>query len=91
MYLFVEVMFYSEQRKHLPTNGYRPDVIFNAIEHYWGVTFTDLSIEKFDVPTPATIVFSFQDHYQEVVPGQVFMIMEGSHRVGEGKIISIEK
>lgn len=92
MCLFVEVIFYSEQRKHLPANGYRPDAIFSNYKDYWGITFIDLPIAEFDVPTPATIKFSFQDcHYQEVVEGQLFLIMEGSHQVGKGKIISIEK
>lgn len=92
IYLFTEVTFYSGKRKYLPANGYRPDAIFNDSKDYWGITFTELSIEKFDVSTPATIIFSFQDyHYQEVVPGQEFMIMEGSRQVGEGRIISIEK
>ena len=91
MYLFTEVIFYSEQRKYLPTNGYRPDAVFNDTGDYWGITFINLPIDKFDVPTPADIKFSFQDcHYQEVVPGQSFAIMEGAHQVGEGKIISIE-
>lgn len=92
MYLFAEVIFYSEQRKHLPASGYRPDAIFNDCKDYWGITFIDLPITKFDVKTPATIKFSFKDcHYQEVVSGQFFLIMEGPHQVGEGKIISIEK
>lgn len=92
MFIFAEVIFYSVQRKHLPTNGYCPDAIFNEAKDYWSITFTELPIEKFDVPTPAAIKFSFQDcHYQEVVPGQEFIIMEGPHQVGKGKIISIEK
>ena len=91
MYLFAEVVFYSDQRKNLPTNGYRPDAIFNKFKDYWGITFVNLPIEKFDDPTPATIIFTFEEcHYQEIVPGQSFTIMEGSHQVGEGKIISIE-
>ncbi len=92
MYLFTEVIFYSGQRKHLPTDGYRPDAIFNETKDYWGITFIELPIEKFDVPTAAAIKFSFQEvHYQEVTPGQLFAIMEGPYQVGEGKIISIEK
>lgn len=92
MYLFTEVIFYSGQRKDLPANGYRPDAIFNESQDYWGIIFIDLPVEKFDVSTPAAIKFSFQDlHYQEVLPGQSFVIMEGVQQVGEGKIISIEK
>ncbi|MCM1245825.1 MAG: hypothetical protein NC293_09315 [Roseburia sp.] len=92
MYLFAEVIFYFGQRKHLPTNGYRPDAIFNKAQDYWGITFVELSVEKFDVPALAIIKFSFQNsHYQDVTEGQTFMIMEGSNQVGEGKIISIEK
>ena len=91
MYLFAEVIFYSRERNHLPQNGYRPDAIFNETKAYWGITFIELPIEKFDVPTPAAIKFSFQDHFEEVIPGQPFAIMEGNHQVGEGKIISIEK
>lgn len=84
--------FFSEKRKHLPTDGYRPDAIFPASEEYWGITFIDLPAKQFDVPTPAFLKFSFEDgHYQEVVSGQSFQIMEGSCQVGEGKIISIEK
>lgn len=92
MYLFVEVTFYSKQREYLPANGYRPDAVFNKSKDYWGITFVDLPIEKFDVPTPAILKFSFQDcHYQEVALGQSFKIMEGARQVGEGRIISIEK
>ena len=92
MYLIAEVIFYSGQRKQLPADGYRPDAVFSGLNEYRGITFTELPIEGFDAPTPAAIKFSFQDaHYQEVVPGQVFKIMEGLHQVGEGRIISIEK
>lgn len=92
MYLFAEVIFYSGQRKHLPQNGYRPDAIFNETKEYWGITFIELPIEAFDIPTPATIKFSFQDcHYEDVIPMQFFTIMEGDLQVGEGKILSIEK
>lgn len=92
IFIFEEVTFYSGQRKHLPINEYRSDAIFNELKDYWGIIFTELLIEKFDVPTPAAIKFSFQDcHYQEVVLEQKFLIMEGSRQVGEGKIISIEK
>ena len=80
------------KRQQLPADGYRPDAVFNGLNEYRGITFTELPIEGFDAPTPAAIKFSFQDaHYQEVVPGQVFKIMEGLHQVGEGRIISIEK
>lgn len=92
MYLFTEVIFYSGQRKCLPTNGYRPDAVFNRAKDYWGITFLELAVEKFDVPAPAIIKFTFQNsHYQEVMRGQSFAIMEGGKQVGEGKIISIEK
>lgn len=92
IYLFAEVIFYSEQRKHFPTNGYRSDAIFNKSNDYWGITFIDLPIEKFNAPTLTIIKFSFQDcHYQEVMAGQSFLIMEVPHQVGEGQIISIEK
>lgn len=83
MYLIAEVIFYAGQRKQLPADGYRPDAVFNGLNEYRGITFTELPIEGFDAPTPAAIKFSFQDaHYQEVVPGQVFKIMEGLHQVG---------
>ena len=92
MCLFTEVIFYSGQRNYLPTNGYRPDAIFNETKDYWGITFVELLAEKFDVPAPAIIKFSLQNsHYQDVVQGQSFAIMEGPNQVGEGKIISIEK
>lgn len=92
MYLYAEVIFYSGQRKHLPVSGYRPDAVFQGNQDYWGITFLDLPAERFDVATPAMIKFSFQDsHYQEVVPGQSFTIMEGARQVGEGKIVSIEE
>ena len=91
MYLFTEVIFYSGQRKCLPTNGYLPDAIFNEMKDYWGITFVELPADKFDDPVPAIIKFTFQDsHYQDVVQGQSFAIMEGPNQVGEGKIISIE-
>lgn len=92
MYLFVEVIFYDGKRKNLPQSGYCLDAIFNEAKEYWGINFVELPIEKFDTPTPAIIKFIFQDcHYGEVGPGQSFVIMEGGHQIGEGKIISIEK
>ena len=45
MYLFVEVIFYSGHRKHLPVKGYRPDAVFNDARDYWGITFIELSME----------------------------------------------
>ena len=90
MYLFVEVIFHAGQRRNLPKTGYRPDAIFNKLGEYWGITFIELPVNKFDDPTPAIIKFTFQDcHYKEVHSGQLFSIMEGSQQVGEGKIISI--
>lgn len=85
--MFVEVVFFSAKRKYLPTDGYRQDAIFNKSQDYWGITFIRLPIEQFDVPTEAFLKFSFQDcHYQEVVSGQSFRIMEGFCQVGEEKV-----
>lgn len=92
MGFLAEVVFYTGQRKFLPVNGYRPDAIFNGFEDYWGITFIDLKAKQFNTPILATIQFTFQDnHYQEIVSGQTFKIMEGSHQVGEGKVFSIGK
>lgn len=89
MQLFVEVIFYSNQRDSLPTCGYRPDAIFNKSNEYWGIVFTDLLLEKFDEPSLATIQFSFnQAHYYGLIQGQTFQIMEDPHQVGEGTIIT---
>lgn len=91
MYLYVEVTFHAGQRKILPQTGYRPDAVFNKSGDYWGITFIELNADRFDVPTPAIIKFSFQDcHCKQVHIGQKFLIMEGSHQVGEGKIISVD-
>ena len=46
MYLFTEVIFYSGQRKCLPTNGYRPDAIFNETKEYWEIS---IEIDKCEV------------------------------------------
>lgn len=74
----------------MPNNGYRPDAIFNETKDYWGITFVELPAEKFDVPVPAIVKFTFQNsHYQDVMQGQSFTIMEGPKQVGEGKIISL--
>ncbi len=91
MFIYAEVVFYSGKRKSLPKSGYRPDAVFNSLKDYWGITFLDLSIEDFDMPTPAIFKFSFDNlHYKEITLGQTFQIMEGPHQVGKGKIISIE-
>lgn len=92
-YIISEVIFYSGQRRQLPVSGYRSDAVFmgNRANDYWGITFTDLSVVKFDTPTLAEMRFTFQDdHYKEVEKGQLFQIMEGSHKVGEGKVVLIE-
>ena len=92
MCFLAEVVFYTGQRKFFPKHGYRPDAIFSGSEDYWGITFIDLESNRFNTPIFATIEFTFQDsHYQEIVLGQSFKIMEGSHQVGEGKVLSIEK
>lgn len=92
MYLIVEIIFYSGERKHLPDSGYRPDAKFNGREEYWGISFVELTVRYFDTPTQAILIFSFDDrHYQEVKEGQHFQIMEGPRQVGEGKILSIEQ
>lgn len=91
MQLFVEVVFYSNERECLPVSGYRPDAVFNKRNDYWGIVFTDLSPERFDEPTPAIMRFSLNDaHYREVTQGQRFQIMEGPRQVGAGIIISID-
>lgn len=91
MSLFVEFIFYSGQRKNLPRTGYRPDAVFDKSGDYWGVIFTEMQVDKFDVPALAIMKFTFDDcHYREVCVGQKFSIMEGGHRVGEGKIILMD-
>ena len=56
-----------------------------------GVIFTEMQVDKFDVPALAIMKFTFDDcHYREVCVGQKFSIMEGGHRVGEGKIILMD-
>lgn len=88
--ILTEVMFYSNQRKELPSNGYRPDAVFNGNTEYWGITFVDLSIKEFDTFSPAIIKFTFQkNHYSKLIEGQTFMIMEGAKQVGEGKILAL--
>ena len=89
--IYLRKLSFILKRKYLPKNGYRPDAIFNETKEYWGITFVELPAEKFDVPVPAIIKFTFQNsHYQDVMQGQSFAIMEGPDQVGEGKIISIE-
>lgn len=92
MHLLVEVIFYAGQRKTLPQKGYRPDAVFTKSGDYWGIVFIELEVDKFNVPAPAIIKFTFQDyHYKEICIGQQFLIMEGSCQVGEGKIVSIDR
>ena len=91
MSLFVEVIFFFGQRKNLPRTGYRPDAVFDKSGDYWGVIFTEMQVDKFDVPALAIMKFTFDDcHYREVCVGQKFSIMEGGHQVGEGKIILMD-
>ena len=48
----------------------------------------ELQADRFDVPIPAIIKFTFEEyHYSEVSVGATFSIMEGGHKVGTGKII----
>ena len=81
MYLFVEVIFHAGQRRNLPKTGYRPDAIFNKLGDYWGITFTELQVDKFDNPTLAIIKFTFQDcHYREVCLYDSFLLCRNSIR-----------
>lgn len=43
MQIFVEIVFYSKQRTYLPISGYRPDAVFNNLNDYWGIVFTDFT------------------------------------------------
>lgn len=88
MYLLAEVFFYAGQRSSLSQVGYRPDAVFDNAGNYWGITFVELQADRFDVPIPAIIKFTFEEyHYSEVSVGATFSIMEGGHKVGTGKII----
>ena len=87
MYLLAEVFFYAGQRSSLPQVGYRPDAVFDNA----GNTFVELQADRFDVPIPAIIKFTFEEyHYSEVSVGATFSIMEGGHKVGVGKIIGMD-
>ena len=78
MYLLAEVFFYAGQRSSLPQVGYRPDAVFDNAGNYWGITFVELQADRFDVPIPAIIKFTFEEyHYSEVSVGATFSIMEG--------------
>lgn len=88
MYLLAEVFFYAGQRSSLPQVGYRPDAVFDNAGNYWGITFVELQAERFDVPIPAIIKFTFEEyHYSEVSVGATFSIMEGGHKVGLEKLL----
>ena len=55
------------------------------------ITFVELQADRFDVPIPAIIKFTFEEyHYSEVSVGATFSIMEGGHKVGVGKIIGMD-
>lgn len=91
MNISVEIVFRSGGRKSLPFTGYRPDAIFNENGDYWGVIFSELEVEKFDIPTMAKMKFSAQEcHYNEISVGQQFWIMEGSRQVATGRVLSID-
>lgn len=84
-------LFYAGQRSSLPQVGYRPDAVFDNAGNYWGITFVELQADRFDVPIPAIIKFTFEEyHYSEVSVGATFSIMEGGHKVGTGKIIGMD-
>lgn len=81
-------LFYAGQRSSLPQVGYRPDAVFDNAGNYWGITFVELQADRFDVPIPAIIKFTFEEyHYSEVSVGATFSIMEGGHKVGTGKLL----
>ena len=84
MYLLAEVFFYAGQRSSLPQVGYRPDAVFDNAGNYWGITFVELQADRFDVPIPAIIKFTFEEyHYSEVSVGATFSIMEDTRLVSE--------
>ena len=92
-HIIAEVIFYSGVRKAIPTDGYRPDAIFNSSEPntYWGIMFPEMRVTAFDTPTRMEMRFTFHNaHYDEVQIGQSFTIMEGATKVGEGKVIEIK-
>lgn len=91
MHLVVEVWFASGKRKSLPLKSYRPDIVVKDIsESYWGITFTKLDVDAFDIPVRAEIKFTFQEkHYFEIKMGQTFHIMEGPNQVGQGTFLSL--
>lgn len=92
--MLAEVIFYAKEGDQAPAAGYRPDAVFcdNGQKEYWGITFAEVSAAGSDATIFAEITFTFDEmHYSEVENGQRFLIMEGSHQVGEGTILSIEQ
>lgn len=90
-YIEVQIKFLEGSRKKLPLNGYRPDIVIEKKAEYWGVTFVELKISEFNKWMAAKMKFTFWDcHYKEIKVGQLFSVMEGPHKVAEGKIIALK-
>lgn len=81
-------LFLCRTAKQSAASGIPTRCCFDNAGNYWGITFVELQADRFDVPIPAIIKFTFEEyHYSEVSVGATFSIMEGGHKVGTGKII----
>ena len=88
MYLLAEVFFYAGQRSSLPQVGYRPDAVFDNAGNYWGITFVELQADRFDVPIPAIIKFTFEEyHYSEISVEQRFRLWRADTRLVSERLL----
>ena len=89
--IYAKVKFYKDKRKSLPLlSEYRPHVLVNNDETYYGVQFIQGQIKEFDKQEEVLFKLLYDLDYSNLKDNKKFFIAEGSTIVGEGEIIDIE-
>lgn len=88
---YVEVIFDSQKRQTVPSNGYRPHIVLqkDPTRTYLGVFFTGMNgAEKFDKSLLLQINGMYEGvDYSQIVINDQFWVMEGSSIVATGTIL----
>lgn len=87
----VEIKFYSDDKRYLPSFNYRPHFVINGSDYYMGVSFTEfLEAPAFDRNINAKVKFIYDRiDYSSLIVGMQFEVREGAKTVGIGKVIEL--
>ena len=98
-FYWVKLIFFSDSIRKTPPclkpdaeGRYSPYLVVKNDDEYLGVTFINGDESVFDKEIDAMAVSLYEGvGYYKLVKGSEFMIMEGSHIVGEGIVAAVHK